>query len=643
MRQAQTPGPQPRTPAKLATVTERDEEPPAATAASPFATVPKTPDHDPAAHMKSPPAKTPTTADQHFRPPHEEMHPSKVRQSTTKQADSGLILGFKPVKKDADGNVIKEGLAESTPTKTRGASPSNQLGTPGFEFKFASHETQLNEESQKFMESLRGEVGRVKAQMIANRNRQASDEERAARVQGDRRFAKPRSVAGRFDAAHMAQFKKMDSIAGHPSAFRATPGRFQPVNGSKSLKRTNSKAHLDDQSENNLTPSKSASVADKHARSPAASDDRAKRVKHTKTDDASTHRPVPTEGDSASTKPAIQHLRPAVRGPPRTPVRSSTARASSVKPARTSLIPSLARSPATKAFAAPRTPQTPQTEFNPKLRSDLPTLGNLKSILRRHQPLFSRDPAKIAAGTHAAAPDFNSTMLPRLVGDTSNITEIVQTPSPKKRVGFNLGAESRDEQPQPSPSPSKIPTAEGRTATSDIVYPTLPVLTPEKESKPATPVADNSKAPAVHPAQPSEAPDKSTPLQELPNVLHGIQNKKRRREDVDDKEDTENMPPAKSTPDARSTKKVKMAPASPAKPPTPSPIKTRPIAQARGIPGRATPGRTTPGRPTPVPAHSTPNKGATPGRAGTPASASAKGKPVLSLDRLNMLAKPKGR
>jgi hypothetical protein len=27
----------------------------------------------------------------------------------------------------------------------------------------------------------------------------------------------------------MAEFRKMDSIAGHASSFRATPGRFQPV------------------------------------------------------------------------------------------------------------------------------------------------------------------------------------------------------------------------------------------------------------------------------------------------------------------------------------------------------------------------------------------------------------------------------
>ena len=60
-----------------------------------------------------------------------------------------------------------------------------------------------------------------------------------------RKIAKPRGRAGRFSDVHLAQFKKMDSIASHPSALRAKqPGFAQPT--TQSLKRSGSKAGLDE-------------------------------------------------------------------------------------------------------------------------------------------------------------------------------------------------------------------------------------------------------------------------------------------------------------------------------------------------------------------------------------------------------------
>lgn len=600
-----------------------------AVATSPFASLPKTPSHDPSKHIKSPYVKTPTTVGG-VRPPLGEMHPSKVHQSTTKQADSGLILGFKPVKKDANGNIVKEGLVESTPTKVKG-STSREFGTPGFEFKFASQETQLSEEAKKLMESVREDVARIKAQMISDKDRQARKEEEAENGQGDRRIAKPRSRAGRFSAAHMAEFKKMDSIAGHPSAFRAAPGRFQPV--TKTLKRTPSKANLDEQAEKSQAPVKSTPASAKPVQSPAVTGDRAKRVKHEKTDDASTRRPESTEGNASAAKPAIPRPRAAVRSSLMTPMKFSSVRSSTVRPPRTSMTPSLARSPESKSLAPPR---TPQTEFNPRLKSNLPTLGNLKSILRRHQPLFSKDPAKIAAGTHVAAPDFSSDMLMGGARDTTDSSEAIQTPSPKKRVEFTLNTESHDKSAQASPSPSKVRTVQPTTAVSDIVYPTLPVLTPEKESKSTTPVSNKAKVPSIRFVRPSSDVQPKAATLNLPAVPHGIQNKKRRREDADDESDTENIPPADSTSDVRSAKKIKMAPVSPAKIPTPSPVK-RGSTFGRPTPSRATPSRATPSRATP--------SRIAPGRTGTgtPASARPKDRPVLSMSRLNMLAKPKER
>ncbi|KAF7170359.1 hypothetical protein CNMCM6106_005066 [Aspergillus hiratsukae] len=568
-------------------------------------------------------AKTPTSAI--TRPSHDEMHPSKVHQSTTKQADSGLILGFNPVKKDANGNVVRETVAHDTPSKAK-ASPMSQYGTPGFEFRFACQESQLSDEAKKLMESVREDVAKIKAQMVMEKDKQDAVDRGAEGNARDRRIAQPKGKAGRFSSAHMAEFKKMDSIANHPSAFRAAPGRFQPVG--TTLKRTNSKAGFDEAESRRPSPPKSAAKP-----SPAPAAPSAKRVKHDKTDDVSTRRP--TEADK--TKSTIPRPRSAIRSSLMTPTRAFAARTSSVslKPPRTSMIPSLARSPISKPASIPR---TPQTDFNPRIKSNLPTLGGLKSILRRHQPLFSRDPAKIAAGTHVAAPDFTSNFLLGASREPSVSEEPAPTPSPKKRVEFtpttkSPAAKVDSELDQPSPSPCKVTVSVSHTS-SDVVYPTLPVLTPEKTSAAAirssqdvTPTIRHVRLSNIN-AQSTALPDvagmphgignkKSDTLPDIAGVPHGIGNKKRHRA-TDDEVDTENVPPADPTPDARSAKRLKFSAPSPAKAPaTLSPTKAR----------NHTPVRTS----------------SISSRTGTPASARAKSRSVLSISRLNMLAQPKNR
>ncbi|GFF44242.1 hypothetical protein IFM46972_07480 [Aspergillus udagawae] len=581
----------------------------------------------PSSAKKSIGAKTPTSAI--TRPSHDEMHPSKVHQSTTKQADSGLILGFNPVKKDANGNVVRETVAHDTPSKAK-ASPSSQYGTPGFEFKFACQESQLSDEAKKLMESVREDVAKIKAQMVLEKDKQHAADRGAEGLNGrDRRIAQPKGKAGRFSSAHMAEFKKMDSIANHPSAFRATPGRFQPVG--TTLKRTNSKAGFDEAESRRQSPPKSTAKP-----SPAPAAPSAKRVKHDKTDDVSTRRPT-TEADQTP-KSTLPRPRSAVRSSLMTPTRASAARTSSVslKPPRTSMIPSLTRSPVSKPAGIPR---TPQTDFNPRIKSNLPTLGGLKSILRRHQPLFSRDPAKIAAGTHVAAPDFTSNFLLGASREPSVSEEPAPTPSPKKRVEFTPTTKSPapkvdSELDQPSPSPCKVTVSVSHTS-SDIVYPTLPVLTPEKTSaasirsgQEGTPTIRHVRLSNVN-VQSTALPDvagmphgignkKATTLPDIAGVPHGIGNKKRHREATDDEVDTENVPPADSTSDARSAKRLKFSAPSPAKTPaTISPIKAR----------THTPVRTS----------------SISSRTGTPASARAKSRGVLSISRLNMLAQPKHR
>lgn len=563
---------------------------------------------------QSTPAKTPTSVAA-ARPTMGDMHPSKVHQSTTKKADSGLILGFNPVKRDGNGNVVKDSVIQDTPTKARASSPSNQYGTPGFEFKFACQESELSDEARKLMESLRGDAARIRDQMQANGDNEqqpADDKSRDA----DRRIARPKGKASRFSNAHMAEFKKMDSIAGHASAFRAAPGRFQPVDTSKTLKRTKSNARLDEPESQNNSPYKASKIT-KPSAVPAPAG--AKRVKHGKADDASTRRPTSQEASEAppaTPRRVDSRPRPAVRSSLMTPTRASSARATSasVKPPRKpSMIPAPAQSPAAKTAVAP--PRTPRTDFNPRIKTNLPSFANLKSILRRREPLFSKDASKIASGTHVAAPDFTPDLLFKASnGDTEDAT---QTPSPRKRVYFSPSAKSPGEHPSASPSPSKIPTdAPSARPGSDVTYPALPALTPEKGSTAAN---AKSPTPTIRQVRPSDANEDPPSFPEIPGVMHGINNKKRHRvePEADGEKDTENVPPPDSNvPEERSAKRVKVN--TPVKThPTPSPVKMR---------------------------SNTPSSRTGPGarRTGTPASV-RKSHGFLTSSRLNMLAQPKHR
>ncbi|KAJ5615577.1 hypothetical protein N7537_000691 [Penicillium hordei] len=554
--------------------------------------------------------RTPTSVTA-ARPSREEMHPSKAQQSTTKHADSGLLLGFNPVKKDANGNVVKLGISDDTPTKSKASPVTDQFGTPGFEYKFHSQETELSDEAKLLMESVRADAARIKAQMVHGNSEQEHENHEAEQIHENRKIAMPKGKTNRFSDIHMAEFRKMDSIAGHASSFRAIPGRFQPV--TKSLKRSKSKAQLDEPESQNSSPSRSASKISNLSTPTAAT--AAKRVKHNESDDTSTRHESKEQTQKVETprRPAGPRPRPRtnVRSSLMTPTHASLARTTSAsfKAPRTSMIPSLKFSPAAKTIASPR---TPRTDFNPRLKSKLPTLGSLTSILRRRQPLFSRDPAKIASGTHVAAPDFNPKSL---FGGAGDVSDSAPTPSPKKHVEFTPSVKSRHELVVASPSPSKGSSAQRHSMVGDVVYPTLPALTPEKNSAALTSTTPTSKFKSIRHVRKSDAGEQPAPYQELPvvthGIAHGIVNKKRHRSEVNDEDapstaNTENVPPTDVQSDERSSKRFK------SNPPTPSPVKKRLTK--------------TPVRPS--------------GQIGTPASKQKRHR-VLSMSRLNMLSKPK--
>ncbi|KZL65399.1 hypothetical protein CT0861_00246, partial [Colletotrichum tofieldiae] len=209
--------PKPKAKSTLAAVSERDDTPPSQEVAKSLNAL-VVPTHDPATPSSSSNLKAPLS----------EMHPSKVHPTVA--PPSATWLGFrdmKPSDKNAD--------PQATPSKTAGVPESP------FTFRVAqpTGDTGLSNDAQRMMNDLREEAARIKTELLAKRDLEREDEE----ING-RRIAKARGKSGRFSAAHMAEFKKMDSIEGHPSSFRAQPGRVTPLKSS--LKRTQSKANLDD-------------------------------------------------------------------------------------------------------------------------------------------------------------------------------------------------------------------------------------------------------------------------------------------------------------------------------------------------------------------------------------------------------------
>ncbi|WXC62084.1 hypothetical protein SNK03_007948 [Fusarium graminearum] len=171
--------------------------------------------------IPSSPAPAPSTpASSAMKPPHDEMHPSKAHQ-TMGEPSSAMRLGF---------TDIKDNKEPDTPSK---------IGVPASDFTFQvtrdTTDTSLSGDAQRMMVELRQQAAKIKADLIAQRDADAPED--------GRKIAKPTGKTSRYSAAHMAEFKKMDSIENHPSAWRAQNGRFQPV--VQSLKRTPSKANLE--------------------------------------------------------------------------------------------------------------------------------------------------------------------------------------------------------------------------------------------------------------------------------------------------------------------------------------------------------------------------------------------------------------
>ncbi|OJD36275.1 erythromycin esterase protein [Diplodia corticola] len=419
---------------------------------------------------------TPTSKTQ-IQPSGIEMHPAHHHLSTAKPLDEARWLGFldmgaatEPVKKGAS----KIPITQATPTKSQQTTATTTFSTPEFKFRFRRPSLDLSPEAKKLMEESRKEAEKIRAQMSSNPERFGIERNEDIA----RRIATPTSKTSRFSAAHMAEFKKMDSIANHPSALRANRDRLQPA--ATAFKRSPSKAELDKQEKTDSKMPRTKSAMDLRKADCDGNTSPAKRVKQSKEDDASAARHVLENGEGS--KPATQKSATAVRGPPRslfhltTPTKASLARSQSVKTLKkTSYIPTLARSPSAQALRTPSKPPASLMDNLRKASQSVSRLPSVKSILRSPVRHYSQDPVQIAAGTHMTSPPNLSKDLPDVPATAPVQKHVVFSESTLAKNGEDKEVRASSEVPQDASSEVKYPEL---PESSEVKYPELPAASP---------------------------------------------------------------------------------------------------------------------------------------------------------------------
>ncbi|KAF2183178.1 hypothetical protein K469DRAFT_739996 [Zopfia rhizophila CBS 207.26] len=477
-----------------------------------------------------------------IKPAGEEMHPHHHQASTAKILDEARWLGFQALgshtapPKASDGFGIGQATPSKTPIPTTTSKLSSIIRSPEFRFRFRSPMPGLSPKSSRILNGDKEEKSVAGSRTIFG----ADEFSTPADVSPQRKIAVPKGISARFSEVHMAQFKKMDSIANHPSAFRADPSRFKFVN--KSLKRSPSKAELDKPepaakgpitslkrtlSKMDMTQpvSKTPATSLKRTQSkmdmaqpntnlpraqstvrlvPPSRDGRpltqdgnrsAKRMKRNENDDAASTRPISQDSKVETRRPATpgRPLRsqtglPRVASRLMTPTKSSLVRSQSIKAVKSaSTIPSLLRSPSTRTlFSATNIGETMKEGFQEGIRKTSNSLHRVKSILRTPTRKFSDDPEKIAAGTHISPPpglNFNKAL-----------PSVPVTAPVRKHVNFTTSILEKAAQDELGKSHSPLKFRVGSEALSGaVVYPALqssveyPTLPTDEELPAASP------------------------------------------------------------------------------------------------------------------------------------------------------------
>ncbi|KAI9893399.1 MAG: hypothetical protein M1814_006696 [Vezdaea aestivalis] len=564
----------------------------------------------PDSHRKVMPAtvsqiSTPNTAPR-FRPSTDEMHPSKAQKSTRQKLDSGLRLGFADPQVTPNQSALsKLQTYQNTPSRSNLVfQEQTRQGSHAFE----SIDKELGPECRKMMQELREQAAQIKGKMLEEQERerlQGRGSSSLAQTGSPRKFAVPKGKRGRFSDVHMAQFKKMDSITNHPSAFRTQPGRFDVAKGS--LKRTKSQANLDE-SEDKNTLSHSSITANS-----------AKRTKKNVEGARSTIRPVSRDGPSL-----IPLARPQTGL--MTPTKASIARSESAKHSR-SMLSSITRNSSSKLISS-----LPRSEGSRKYLSSLSGIGRVKSLLRRPNAEPGRQIfGGLKSSDQATAKLDINKQLPSIPGTpTSGIPRSTSAKNPTytpTKTAKHHAADAPTSTAKARPETSRG-WKEGILALEQAIeYPTIPqealsspapinttrpMLTPRvRRSRPSGPgdftfrsekgiKFGDRNATTIRQVRPSTGPINTIYYPTLP---HGIENKKRHRDDDSDNDETTG-PCAKKSKGGFST----------------GAEKENPIRKE-------------------LTTLSSPNKTVTPSKRISP----VKGKGFLSLSRLNVLARPKVR
>lgn len=576
-----------------------------------------------------------------------EMHPSKVHQSTMKQPDIGLHLGFVDIGVRTAPNRSKTsyGVSEETPTKVRNVF-QKPPSSPGFDFRFAGRREELGPEGQRIMDDVREEALRIKARLAAERQQERADQEQdtdALVGAGGRKIAKAKGKAGRFSDVHMAEFRKMDSIAGHPSAYRTQPVAAPPTTQS-TLKRSKSQAKLDDTDTSNERAAYGPPPMKEAKETGVEGGNTGKRLKVRAQDDTSSARPASRDGKAlvgSNKQPAGMAAAQPRSGLPTgitTPTKASLARSASVKQPKT-MIPSLTRSSSSRNIGG-RADAGAKSEGSHKHFSSLASLGRVKSILRRPALFEPARPSSADDDKELPPLPSDQDVLPTPSGKHVTFTAVA-TPSPvmQQRAGQVLENLS-------SPVLSLAQQSPSKSRLSPIKYPTLPpppaptslggtsrvgdfsfssgrTMTFGRDAAPPSTSTHSGTAagaggstirhvrPSVGPAATGTVKP-TTPT--MPSVPHGMPNKKRHRSDLDDSDEENHDPDTKKRKQDHVHEKATAIPR-PSRFPSSSPAKR--ISSRIQSPLKI-------GR----------------GRSRTPGE---KSRGILSVSRLNALARPKAR
>lgn len=412
------------------------------------------------------------------KPNWSEMHPSKAHH-TTGAVSPGFILGFTDIK----ANDKTRGHAPTCATPTPTPAKPDQRG-PEFTFRAplpkADLDLELSSDARRIMDELRDKAQKIKADLVAKQQ-----EEQTRRAQDPitgRKIAMPKGKAGRFSAAHMAEFKKMDSIENHPSAFRAQNNRLATPLSKGGLKRSPSKANLDDNDPAVLSKTTPAIAAARAAHATEGRSTGSKRVRQLLEDDVSTSRPNSRDGSSIP--------RPKSRGKDAAAMpRSQSSLASLMSPTKSSLARTVASKPGSQESLL--SSSTGSLGVLPKSR----TTGNLTSVPKKEETKpevvssgrfervksMFRSAPKASAKPPVKAP--SGIPLPSGASKTPGLQRSVKAPQMplttpgrklQKRIAItpqtNLATLAQN---SPLVFKSGVPRSPTRAALGDITYPSL--------------------------------------------------------------------------------------------------------------------------------------------------------------------------